>query len=604
VVRSPDESSISGTASREAVEQERSFTVKQIAQADRFLSDPVQESFRVDPGTYTFTIGEQEISFNFRGGSLREFTETLNRRGKDKVQAGLIMVTPGVRSLFFESKITGAANSMAFSGAAEALALRLGIIHETNDSRRDIPVNGAVSEGEGNPDIVSVNEDVLLVNAGGKTSVPVEGGIAPDPGLLIKFETSTKVWESQNIPIPEPPPGPDIPSAGSVSLGGIVIENAFSSVPLPPWKPPEPPRRVDNLGVLSLGFSDGSSAALPPITDSDSFNGFEFRLADMSRGKTITSLKFDNNNTHRDISIRNIMIYNPNALGGVKPKNAVSTAQDAVLTMDGIEVKRPNNSVDDLIPGVTVTLRSPVDKPIKLNIEADREGVKNAVISLVGNYNRLMAEINILTRRDERVIEELSYFEESEREELRKRLGVFSGDSTLLQYRNSLQRIAGAPYPTSLERELALLPQIGIGTDVKGSFGTGYDPSRLRGYLEIDEKVLDAALETKMSAIKELFGFDTDGDLLADTGLAYALETISKPYVENGGIISLKTGASDSRITQEEKRIETIDRQLAARETALKNQYGQMEGAYTRMERLGNSIDQFSQNNSNNNTRR
>jgi flagellar hook-associated protein 2 len=492
---------------------------------------------------------------------------------------------------------------MSFSGAAEDLALRLGIIHETNDSSRDIPVSGAVSEGEGNPDIVSVNEDVLLVNAGGKTSLSIEGGIAPEPGLLIKFETSTKVWEPQVVPVPEPPPGPDIPSAGSVSLGGIVIENAPASVSLPPWKPPEQPQQVDNLGTLSLGFSDGSSAALPPITDSDSFHAFEFRLADVAKGKTVTSLKLNNKNTQRDNSIRNIMIYNPSALGGIKPKNAVTTAQDAVLTMDGREVKRPTNYVADLIPGVTVYLRSPLDKPLKLNIEAVREGVKNAIISLVGNYNRVMAEINILTRRDERVIEELSYFEEPEREELRKRLGVFLGDSTLLQYRSSLQRIASAPYPTSLERELALLPQIGIGTDVKGSFGTGYDPARLRGYLEIDEKVLDAALETKMSAVRELFGFDSDGDLLVDTGVAHAMETISKPYIESGGIITLKTSASDTRISQEEKRIETIDRQLAARETTLKNQYSQMEGAYTRMERLGNSIDQFSQNNSNSNRR-
>jgi flagellar hook-associated protein 2 len=216
-----------------------------------------------------------------------------------------------------------------------------------------------------------------------------------------------------------------------------------------------------------------------------------------------------------------------------------------------------------------------------------------------------MAELNVLTRTDERVIEELSYLSAEEQGELRKRLGIFSGDSSLNQVRNGLLRAVTSPYPTGDEGgELSLLVQIGIGTDVRRAGGsTGYDPSRLRGYLEIDEKTLDAALQSKMAAVKQLFGSDTDGDLLVDTGAAHALETLAKPYVESGGIIALKTGTADSRISQEERRIETLDRQLAAKEAALKSQYGQMEGAYNRMERMSNSLDQFSRQQSSGNNK-
>jgi flagellar hook-associated protein 2 len=140
---------------------------------------------------------------------------------------------------------------------------------------------------------------------------------------------------------------------------------------------------------------------------------------------------------------------------------------------------------------------------------------------------------------------------------------------------------------------------MGIGTDIRRS-GGNYDPSRLRGYLEIDERVLDAALETKLSAVRQLFGSDTDGDFLADTGVAYNLETITKPFVENGGIITLKTGTIDSRINQDKRRMETMERQLAAKEAALKIQYGRMEGAYNRMEQMSSSLENFSQRNNNN----
>jgi flagellar hook-associated protein 2 len=146
-----------------------------------------------------------------------------------------------------------------------------------------------------------------------------------------------------------------------------------------------------------------------------------------------------------------------------------------------------------------------------------------------------------------------------------------------------------------------MLSQIGIGSDVRGAgSSTGYDASRMRGYLEIDEKILDAALTAQLPAIQQLFGSDTDGDLIIDSGLAHALETISKPYVEMGGIISLKTGTIDSRINQEQRRIEALDRQLTNKERTLKTQYGQMEDAYNRMERMSTSLDQFSQRANNN----
>jgi flagellar hook-associated protein 2 len=123
----------------------------------------------------------------------------------------------------------------------------------------------------------------------------------------------------------------------------------------------------------------------------------------------------------------------------------------------------------------------------------------------------------------------------------------------------------------------------------------------MRGYLEIDEKILDAALAARLPAIQQLFGSDTNGDLIVDSGIAHALDTLTKPYVETGGIVSLKTGTLDSKIDQEQRRIATLDRQLEAKEATLKKQYGQIEGAFTRMERMSNSLDQLGQMQSTNN---
>ncbi|MDR3168052.1 MAG: flagellar filament capping protein FliD, partial [Treponema sp.] len=441
----------------------------------------------------------------------------------------------------------------------------------------------------------------LKAAAGGRAEIPFDPGIPSSPSLVLQFDVATDVWYEENPFVPDPPPGPAIPPAGSITYGGITIENDPSSVPIPPWTPPEPPPRVDDMRVLSLTFSDGTTNTLPPVGDTENFRTYQFRLPEIAGDKTISSMELVNKNTHRDVSLRNIMVFDPNVIGGAKPRNPISLAQDAVVSMEGIEVKRPTNLIDDLIPGVVLTAKGASDHPVRLVVEPDRESIKEAIISVVGNYNRLMAELNVLTRNDERIIQELSYLSPEEQGELKKKLGVFSGDSTLNQFKNGLQRIATAPYPTSAEQDLSMLAQIGIGTDVRraGASG-GYDASRLRGYLEIDEKVLDAALQSRIPDIQQLFGFDSDGDLIVDSGLAISFETISRPYMEAGGIITLKTGTIDSRINQDERRMESLERQLAAKEATLKSQYSQMESAYNNLERMTSSLEQFSQQNNNN----
>ncbi|MDR2471819.1 MAG: flagellar filament capping protein FliD [Treponema sp.] len=588
--RSSDESVITASATRQAVEQERSFTVKQIAKADRFLSNPLDPSFKVEPGNYTFKIGNDEINLNYRGGTLKDFAEIVSRRGRGRLQASVMTVEPGTQSLLVESLVTGSENRLAFSGAAEDLARRAGI------------GRGAAEPGGAEiPDRAGILDETLSVAAGEKQSLafpPEAQALGAQKGMILRFETATRVraGEAAAVP-PPPPPGPAIPGGGSVTYRGITIENDPSSVPLPVREtPPAPPKRVDDLGMLSLRFTDGTGAALPLVREGTGFTPEQISLDEAAGGKTIASLEIVNNNTHRDLSIRNIAVVNPAPSKTETPRsNAISTAQDAIIVMEGIEIKRPSNEISDLLPGVTVIARSPSDREVTLTIEPDREAVKDAIISMVGNYNRLMAELNVLTRADDKIVQELSYLSADEQAELRKRLGAFSGDSMLNQFKNRLQQAVTGAYPTMAEQDLSMLAQIGVGTDVRRSGASaGYDPARLRGYLEIDEKVLDAALQKDLRSIQQLFGNDTDGDLIADSGVAHALEGLSKPYVETGGVIALKTGTIDSKINQEQRRIATLDRQLEAKEDTLRRQFGRMESAYSRMEKTGTSLDNFS----------
>ena len=618
VVQSSDADVITANATREASEQEYRFAVKQLAQADRFLSPPLDEKTRIEAGTYTFSVGKEEISFSFRGGTLREFADALNRRGRDKIGASLIAVQPGTRSLLLESKVTGGENRLGFSGDAALLAVRLGIAEPANDSRRELAITENTvretppSGGAQPANSISINNGVLELPSLTSASIPFSLPVERDSPLLLKIETSTAIKTEGAITIPQPPPGPNIPSSGSVSYGGVTVENSPSTAPLPEWTPPPVPQRTDNLSALSLTFSDGSRVELPAITDSGSFVPREYKLSEFAAGKTITAINIDNANTHRDISVRGAIVYDPGAVGGgYRPLNPVSTAQDAVISMEGIEMFRPSNTIDDIIPGVTITARNVSERPVRLNVTTDREGVKDAIFNFVGNYNRLMAELNVLLARrvssgsgfntsvDDSIVNELTYLTEDEAEEMRKRLGAFTGDSTLTQFRTRLQRIVSSPYPTDAERDLSMLIQIGIGTNVEGFGASGYNVSMTRGYLQIDEKKLDAAMEQNLGAIRQLFGSDTTGDLLADTGVAFNLDAMTRPYIETGGIISLKTSTIDTSINQDQRRIATMERQLAAKEADLRMQFSRMESAFSRMEQMQSSFENFNQRNNN-----
>ncbi|MCL2184885.1 MAG: flagellar filament capping protein FliD [Treponema sp.] len=610
IADSSDSTVLTATTTREAQEQSLQFTVKQTALADRFLSQPLDERMRIEAGTYSFSVGKNDISISFRGGTLRDFVEIINRRGQDKLGASLISVQTGTRSLLIEAKQTGIENRLTFSNDALDFALNIGMMQRANDTQRDITINtDNIRKSGQNASNISVQDGVVKVSPQSTASLPLNLAVEANTSLVLRLETQTRVEIGDAFFTPQPPTGPVVPS-GNVTYGGITIENEPSHAPTPEWQPPIAPVRNDDMSVLTINFQDGSSRKLPAITDSNNFTARQYPLSEIAQGKTITSINIENNNTHREVSVGKIDVIDPSIAGGLKPLNAVSSARDAIISMEGIEIKRTTNNIDDLIPGVTLNLKGVSDRPVNLNIRGNTESVKDAIIAFVGNYNRLIAEINILTstrgnvsapdmtsqsRGDSRLIDELTYLSREEADEMRRRLGAFGGDVTLNTLKNNLMRTVSAPYPTHMERDLSLLAQIGISTNADRN--TGYDASRLRGYLQINEQTLDGALENRIPAIRELFASDTTGDMLADTGVAFNVDALVRPFVETGGIVTLKTNTIDSRINQDERRISTLDRQLAAKEQELRIQFARMESAYARMESMSTSLDNFNQQN-------
>lgn len=589
VAASSRESVLTAVAERGIQESIRSIEVEQLAKADRFLSSSLAADFDVPAGTYGFRVGEAGISFAFTGGSLESFANKLNDRGKDIVAARVVNDTTNSQVLLIEALKTGAENKLEFQEASLDLALRTGILQENIDASYtfDLSKNGVTALKQPLRDsLFSGPEQTLRFEPGADARLPLTKTLPPREGLELQIRYRIETDSEEYTP-PAPPPGPDIASPGKINVDDITVENEPSKSMTPPWVPPEQPKRTSDGSVFSLQ-GDSATATLPEIQSTDGSFTLSVPLSEyMDRPR---SLLVENNNTHRTIILESAAVIDPDARGDYKPGNAVDQARNAVIVLDGIRVNRGENTIDDVIPGVTFNLHGTSDTPVQLSVEPDRENIKNGIINFVGYYNQLLTDIHVLTRDDPSVIENLEYLTDEEVEKYEEKLGLFQGDITLNQLRSRLQRIMMEAYPAENSGDVVMLAQIGISTNASGT-GAGINANRLRGYLEIDESALDQALETKIDEIQNLFGRDTDGDMVMDSGVAVAADQYIKPFSQSGGIIAVKMGTIDRQIERTEGNIETLSERLDRKQAELERDYGKMEGALESMEETTRAID-------------
>lgn len=593
---SNNESILTATATRDAVEEIKEFTIHQTAKADRFMSDSLSADFEVDAGIFKFRIGEEEIEFNFSGGSLKELADAINRKAGDYLSASIVNNTANTQVIIIESKITGAENPLLFLDGALDFSLKAGILEKSVTSQRDIVINqSAIEPWEKtlNPEYVSLSDNEVTIKPLGEFKIPVNPPLSLNSNMVLEIKVNVTEIPEEEYTAPNPPSGPDISVPPGIDFKGLHIENERNKVEMPQWTPPPPPEVIEDMQVMYMG----SGGNLIPLTKlSPGSDTYKIPVGELAG--SIDTLYFRNNNTYKEITISDIKIYDPTIRGDYVAKNPLATAEDAVIEMDGITITRTTNEIDDLIPGVNITLKSESEKPVDLNIEIDREGIKESIIEFVGFYNHLITQIDILTRNDSGIINDSYFIDENEKESAEQNLGLLQGDITLSQMKNRLRNIISEAYLTS--GDLRLLAQIGISTDAsRPGTQTGIDQTKLRGYLEIDEEKLNEALERQPEKIKELFGMDSDGDYVVDQGIGFTLNNYIQPFISIGGIIPTKSNTYDSTIARRNDDIDDLNQHLIDYEQQLRIKYGNMEGMLNQLQKSSDAINNFSNNNNN-----
>ncbi|MCR5079757.1 MAG: flagellar filament capping protein FliD [Treponema sp.] len=616
---SSDEDAVTVEAGREAEYGSFKIDILQPAAADRFMSDEIDSDYKVPQGKYTFTVGEKTVDFTWKGGKLNDFVNALNKRGGGTVKASLIGVSKDKKSLLIESLKTGEENRLIFENKALDLAKETGMITMVKPEKSTIKIRlseltapSILEDGTELPSVsrnnVSVKNDKIRVGArnGFEYKFPEEAKAKPENTFSFTFNAEKvaditeksfeSVSEAENLVLP---------NAGSITYEGITVYNNTSDSTLPPPGEEQTeqisnanPVSTENEKLFFIKDINGNETLLDSKYFKTSENGevtVSFKLADFEDPE---SLVLRNSNTGKEIVLSFPVSSNEAKSAGYEPNHAITRAQDAKIKYEGITMTRASNDVDDIVPHITLHIHDKTEKQATIKIQPDTESAKNAVINFVGKYNQVIAEMNILSTAKPEIISELDYLSKDEQDEAKERLGMFQGDFSLTNGKSSIQRIITTNYKAREDSEITLLSQIGVSGNASGS-RSGYNPAQMRGYLEIDEKKLDAALENNLSQIKDLFGFDSDGDLIIDDGIALKLDKTLTSWVQSGGIISNKTSLLDSRIKDSNKKITKLETQLERKEQELKQKYSSMQGTLNNLEGQQTTIQNFSNQNNN-----
>ncbi len=655
IATSSNEAAFTAVAARDAKEESAKISIKQIASADSFLSDEVPKEFKVDAGHYVFYVGERKLEFDWKGGNYKSFLQAINRRGKDFLLATEIKVTPKTTAMLFTSSLVGEKNKLRFEDDALLLAEKIGVLKKGEAAKSlvekayiEIPpfssseLSLSLLEKTENADFLEITFSIVDSESSKAESAvsteKVEGAKAEKEKMEILSQVRDKESGLEHTRT-------DKEIVGSVSYEGIVLKNNPSDAKLLGSGEALPLEEKDEnvaeddekvktedsvedvkadnaekvdegadvekkddvdiedasknsvegtgkekkreLGVFYIKSANGKMEKLQDIQDIKGEQVLRFKL---DGKEDFHSLLLNNKNSFA-ISIDSIKILTKSFESDYIPAHPVSIAKDAIISYQGIEMRRDSNSISDIIPSITLNIHKPTDQEETLTVKPNTELLKNSIIEFIGKYNRLIAELNILTNNKNEIIEELGYFTDEEKEAALKRLGSFYGDATLSSLKTNLQYRMMDSYGTDEERSIKLLAQLGISTNASAS--SSVDASRLRGYLEIDEKVLEQVLSDNIEGVKSFFGFDSDGDIIVDSGLAYSIYEYLNPYTQRGGIFFTRMTGVEDKIKASEKRIVAYDKKLAQKEAELKRKYGAMEGTLKDLKKQSDVISNF-----------
>ncbi|MGE3171685.1 MAG: flagellar filament capping protein FliD [Planctomycetota bacterium] len=231
-------------------------------------------------------------------------------------------------------------------------------------------------------------------------------------------------------------------------------------------------------------------------------------------------------------------------------------AQNALVHINGVSVERSSNSIADLIPGVTLDLKSAdLAKTVQITVSTDAEETSSKVNDFVEAYNKVVDFVSAQNQLGE---------------DGEARNPLF-GDLTLRSIRSSLRSIVGGSIATGNE-SISLLVQAGITSDREGKLT--FNRSQFEEKLVEDERAVAA--------------------LFSGSGIATRITDQIDVYTgSTEGLIKTRQDGFDRLIKDAQRRIDQSEDRLERFQTSLEQRFANLESLLARLQGQGSALNGF-----------
>ncbi|MEY3938734.1 MAG: Flagellar hook-associated protein 2, partial [Pseudomonadota bacterium] len=256
----------------------------------------------------------------------------------------------------------------------------------------------------------------------------------------------------------------------------------------------------------------------------------------------------------------------PVDLGFDDVANELQTAQNALLTVNGLSIERTTNSVSDVIDGVTFNLAALTSGAARIDLTRDTSGITQKIEDLVATYNEFEENLRILGDRSSDV-EEFG--------------GILAGDKSSLQNIRSQIRAMLTTVSSTPGSSVTALRDVGVSFD-------------RYGVLQFDKDKLATQLQSNFDEVAQMFSANTNNQSVFSTlpgGVAGDAVNKLDKMMQSTGLIAQQSSSATRQVDRFKADLEKLEDQMQKLLDRYMRQFSVMESIVGSSNSLRDSLE-------------
>ncbi len=254
----------------------------------------------------------------------------------------------------------------------------------------------------------------------------------------------------------------------------------------------------------------------------------------------------------------------------------LQSAQDALLSLNGIgSITRSSNTINDLIPGLSINLLAPTTGTAKIDIQQDNSQIQQKIQGLVDAYNLFNDSMKVLGDRASKV-------------DLYG--GALAGDTVLRKVREQMRSLFTTAHPIYDDPSNPVDPPLNANVQYGWQVGISFDRN---GKLSLDKAKLGQALSAYPGEVSLFFNAGTDNKSVfssVEGGLAGDAVRIIDENLRLTGPLQDNTKSAENMLERSKDELTALEDRMKALLERYMKQFSAMESLVGNSNSLRDSL--------------